>query len=86
MMDPEGAERDFSLGMAREEEGKLDEAVLEYRMAIAIDPNDADTHYNLGLVYQAYLASTCQTQNGMLYDRRDGLTIPSRDVPEVYIV
>jgi tetratricopeptide (TPR) repeat protein len=33
-------------------QGRLDDAIKEYQMAIKLDPNYADAHYNLGLAYQ----------------------------------
>jgi tetratricopeptide (TPR) repeat protein/serine/threonine protein kinase len=41
------------LGIALEDQGKLDEAVDAYQKAIALDPNYADPYSNLGLVLRA---------------------------------
>jgi len=40
-----------SLGRAYQEKGRLDEAVEQYKRAIAIYPDDYKAHYNLGVVY-----------------------------------
>ncbi len=40
-----------SLGRAYQELGRTDEAVEEYKKAIAIYPDDYKAHYNLGVVY-----------------------------------
>jgi len=40
-----------NLGSALSAEGKLDEAVLEYRTALRLKPLDASAHSNLGTVY-----------------------------------
>jgi len=40
-----------SLGSAYFEEGMFDNAILEYRKALEIDPNSATGHYNLGRSY-----------------------------------
>ena len=37
-----------NLGLALEAQGKLDEAVAEYREAIRLKPDDASAHFNLG--------------------------------------
>jgi Flp pilus assembly protein TadD len=34
-----------------DEEGKVDEAIVEYRISIKLNPDDADVHFNLGLAY-----------------------------------
>jgi tetratricopeptide (TPR) repeat protein len=36
------------------QKGELDKAVKEYKKALRINPNSADLHYNLGLVYCKY--------------------------------
>jgi len=52
-----------SLGRAYQEIGRLDEAVEEYKRAIAIYPDDYKAHYNLGVVYdqQGLLDKTVQS-------------------------
>ena len=40
-----------SLGHAYQQLGRLDEAIEEYKRAIAIYPDDYKAHYNLGVVY-----------------------------------
>ena len=40
-----------SLGRAYQEQGLLDEAVGEYRLAVKIMPNHFKAHYNLGIIY-----------------------------------
>ena len=39
------------LGLAYYRQGKLDEAVTEYKKALTINPDDAKTHSNLGVAY-----------------------------------
>lgn len=34
-----------------DEEGKVDEAIVEYRISIKLNPADPDAHFNLGLAY-----------------------------------
>ncbi len=34
-----------------DEEGKVDEAIVEYRISIKLNPDDPDVHFNLGLAY-----------------------------------
>ncbi len=41
-----------SLGVAYYNQGKLDDAIAEYKRAISINSNDVDAHYNLGNVYK----------------------------------
>jgi tetratricopeptide (TPR) repeat protein len=44
----------YNLGEAYAEEGKLDDAIVEYKKAIAVDPNHKriyDVHYDLGNAY-----------------------------------
>jgi tetratricopeptide (TPR) repeat protein len=38
-------------GMAYVEQGKLDEAIVEFEQAIELDPDNADAHRNLGTAY-----------------------------------
>jgi tetratricopeptide (TPR) repeat protein len=42
----------YNLGVALRDQGKLDEAVAEYREAIRLKPDDADAHSNLGWALQ----------------------------------
>nr|WP_306422129.1 tetratricopeptide repeat protein [Nostoc sp. CHAB 5715] len=37
------------MGIALKNQGKLDEAIAQYRKAIQLDPKDADAYYNLGI-------------------------------------
>jgi tetratricopeptide (TPR) repeat protein len=39
----------FSLGTALAEEGRADEAITHYQMALQLNPNYAEAHYNLGI-------------------------------------
>ena len=39
----------LNLGYVLREQGKLDEAIAEYRTAIRLQPDDADAHTNLGI-------------------------------------
>ena len=41
----------YKRGNTLHRSGKLHQAVEEYKKAISIDPNYADAHYNLGMVY-----------------------------------
>ncbi|MEW6359103.1 MAG: tetratricopeptide repeat protein [Planctomycetota bacterium] len=41
--------RHYDLGTAFASQGRLDEAIAQFRMALEIDPNDPQTHYQLGL-------------------------------------
>jgi hypothetical protein len=44
----EGVRAHYNLGNVRLREGRVDEAIAEYRQAIAIDPTLAPAYYNLG--------------------------------------
>jgi tetratricopeptide (TPR) repeat protein len=62
---PDGVERSayqwFTFAMAREADGKKDEAVAAYRQALAADPGLAAAHTNLGtLAYEAGDAGTAR--------------------------
>ncbi|MEG3961743.1 tetratricopeptide repeat protein, partial [Microcoleus sp. S36b_A2] len=46
------AEAHRNLGLALQQQGRLDEAIAAYRPAIQINPNDAEAHRNLGLALQ----------------------------------
>ena len=41
----------YQKGSQLEEEGKVDEAIVEYRISIKLNPDDPDVHFNLGLAY-----------------------------------
>ncbi len=40
-----------NLGIAYDDRGMIDEAVVEYRKAVRLSPDYAEAHYNLGVVY-----------------------------------
>ena len=42
-----------NLALAYEAEGRIDEAIVEYAAATALDPDYAHGHYNLGVMYSA---------------------------------
>ena len=42
------AEAHYNLGVALKEQGKVDEAMAEFRVAIRLKPDYAEAHYNLG--------------------------------------
>src|SRR5262245_44623287 len=44
--------RQFEKGAQYLKDGKYNEAVIAFRNALQIDPNDADTHYQLGRTYR----------------------------------
>ncbi len=46
--DGDGAIGYFNLANELAEEGKVDEAIANYRSAIRLEPYNADVHYNLG--------------------------------------
>ena len=50
-IDPNHAKAHYNLGVASSKQGKLDEAIAEYKRAIIIDPYFTDSHYNLASVY-----------------------------------
>ena len=50
---PEGAKQHFDYGSALQKEGKLDEAVEQYKLAIQFDPKYATAHMNLGAALSA---------------------------------
>jgi len=43
----------YALGFVYFRQGKLDEAIKEYKTAISLDPNHLAAHYSLGVVYFA---------------------------------
>jgi Flp pilus assembly protein TadD len=46
---PEGAKQHFDYGSALQKEGRLDEAVEQYKIALQFNPNYAEAHMNLGV-------------------------------------
>ena len=42
----------FNLGVALEDLGRIDDAMGAYAKAIALDPDNADAHYNLAGIYE----------------------------------
>src|SRR5205809_6469601 len=47
---PNGAKPHFDYGSALQSEGKLEQAIEEYKIALQFDPNYAGTHMYLGAV------------------------------------
>ena len=52
-INPHDDEAHFHLGNALTGQGKLEEAITEFRAAIRINPDDAEAHCNLGLTLRA---------------------------------
>jgi len=50
---PNRARGRYNLGNAYEHLGRFDEAIQEYKTALALKPDDAETHLNLGNIYGA---------------------------------
>jgi tetratricopeptide (TPR) repeat protein len=46
---PDDSADHVNLGMVAYEQGRIEEAITEYRMALEVRPNDAEAHYRLGL-------------------------------------
>jgi tetratricopeptide (TPR) repeat protein len=42
----------MNLGSALDDAGRPDEAIVEYKEALRINPKNASAHYNLSIVYQ----------------------------------
>ena len=49
-MKPEYAEAYYNLGITHQEQGRFEEAELNYKKMITFKPNFADVHYNLGIL------------------------------------
>ncbi len=47
--------RHYNLAIIYENCGKYSEAAQEYEKVLELDPNDADVHYNLGIVYDDFI-------------------------------
>ena len=45
----------YNLALGYDRADRFGEAVREYKKALEIDFNDADTHYNLAIIYDDYL-------------------------------
>lgn len=57
----------FNMAVVYAKEGKFREAELEYLRALEVDPTDAGTHYNLGILYDDQLN---EKQKAALHYRR----------------
>jgi len=44
----------YNLGMALKNQGKMEEALNEFRKAISIKPSSADAHNNLGIILEMH--------------------------------
>ena len=42
----------FNLGVALEDLGRIDDAIAAYTKALALDPDNADAHYNLAGIHE----------------------------------
>jgi tetratricopeptide (TPR) repeat protein len=49
---PHKARPHYNLGAAYQEQGRLDDAVKEYKMAINLEPDFVKAHHNMGLAYE----------------------------------
>jgi spermidine synthase len=70
---PESADVHNVLGIALASRGLLPEAILEFRHALALDPNAAATHWHLGVA----LASTGSGDEGLIHLRRAAALDPT---------
>jgi tetratricopeptide (TPR) repeat protein len=50
-LSPDYAEAFVGLGDARQAKGQYDEAIAEYRKALALEPENARVHFGLGKIY-----------------------------------
>jgi tetratricopeptide (TPR) repeat protein len=46
---PDNARAHVNIGVLLEQEGKVEEAIAEYRIALAVEPDYSDAHFNLGV-------------------------------------
>jgi tetratricopeptide (TPR) repeat protein len=67
-----------NLGAALDDQGELDEAIAEYRSALALRPGDAMIHYNLSLA----LAARAKIEDSLAEYRRAVKLAPSFALPE----
>jgi len=76
-------ERDMHYNMAAvyTREGRFQDAEREYLRALRVDPADADSHYNLGILYDEHLDQPRKAT--MHYQRYLRLRPHARDVDEV---
>ena len=51
---PDDATAVFNLGVALEDLARADEALAAYESAVAIDPENADAHYNAASLYERH--------------------------------
>ena len=49
---PDYADAYYNMGMALQDQGKLEEAIGAYNKAIAIKPDYAGAYYNMGICFQ----------------------------------
>lgn len=62
-------------GVYLQKRGKIDEAIESYKKALEINPNSANTHYNLGLAYAAQKKFELANEHAQeAYSR--GITLP----------
>ena len=49
---PEHTTAAYNLGIALEDEGRHHEAFTAYAQALAVDPNNAEAHFNIAKLYE----------------------------------
>jgi len=52
MLEKEVADMHYNMGVGFQKDNKPDEALKEYNAVLKIKPDDADTHFNMGLIYE----------------------------------
>jgi tetratricopeptide (TPR) repeat protein len=50
--DPNSPKAHYNLGVLYEQQGRREQAIAQYRLALELKPDFAEAHFNLALTYQ----------------------------------
>lgn len=82
-LNKERASYHYNLAVIHTNANQFDDAIKEYEEVLKVSPDDADSHYNLGILYEEYLKDKQKAIEH--YQRYVGLRPDAEDIDDVKV-